>query len=268
MQLLIKIPIYIFIIYFMCTMLLYFFQRSILYRPDTTKPTISKEYQESIRAITIPTKDNLKLLAWYAKAQEDKPTIIYFHGNAGTIKDRVYNLNKFIQKGYGLLLLSYRGYAGNMGNPTEDGLYLDARAGFAYLEKENINLNDIIIFGESLGTGVAVQMALEHPTKMLILQSPYTSMSELAASKYPIFPVKWLLKDKYNSISKLANLQQKIIVFHGKRDIVVPMYFGKGLYDSYKGDKEIFIDSNAGHNNILTPRMSDKIIQEIAKLYN
>lgn len=236
---------------------LYFFQRNILYRPDIIKPELHADYKE----VFLLAKDGIKILSWYAKAAAGKQTIIYFHGNAGTIADRVERLHPFIQAGYGVMLVSYRGYAGNPGVPTEQGLYNDARAGFYYLQQQDISLDNIIIFGESLGTGVAVQMAMEYPTKVLVLLSPYTSIIDIGQARYPIFPVKLLLKDKYNSMAKINNIMQDVILLHGKKDKVIPFEYGRALFDAYQGNKEILVGEEAEHANILTKTMANKIIQ-------
>ncbi len=268
MNILTKIIFYLIIIYIACFFALYLFQRTIMYRPNSVKPIMSDDIKNYFYEVEIQTSDNLSLLAWYAKSSKEYPTIIYFHGNAGDIGDRVDNLQPFVRQGFGLLLLSYRGYGGNQGKPSEDGFYQDARAAVKFLLNTKIvELSQIIFFGESIGTGVAVQMAAEYPTKMLILQSPYTSMAELAKTKYPIFPVEWLLTEHYDSIAKFPKLGQKIIIFHGSKDTVVPAYMSEKLY-SVASNAELLIEPSSDHDDILTGSMAERIIKFINTVFS
>ncbi|NQY41839.1 MAG: alpha/beta hydrolase [Legionellales bacterium] len=236
-----------------------------MYRPDSSKVVIKNDFKKYFSAVSLHTSDNLDLLGWYAKSSKNYPTIVYFHGNAGNISDRAETLLPFVKNGLGLLLLSYRGYAGNSGSPSEKGFYRDARAAIEFLIKD-IKLSQLIIFGESIGTGVAVQMALEYPTSLLILQSPYTSMVELASLKYPIFPTDLLLKDRYNSINKITKLSQKIIILHGTKDDVIPVGMSEILFEVAK-NAELFIEPESNHGNILTNSMINKILGVIRKVF-
>lgn len=246
---LLKSTVYIYILF---GLVIYLIQRNILYRPDANKPQIPARYADTIKTVTITTDDGLQLMSWYTKARSNQPTIIYFHGNAGTIADRLPNLIPFLNLGYGLLLLSYRGYADNPGNPTEQGVYQDARAAFKFLHQQNINNKDIIIFGESLGTGVAIQMANEYPTNYIILQSPYTSITAIAQKRFPLFPIKLMLKDQFKSIDKLTHLTQKLIIIHGLQDNTIPFEHGQKIFEQYPGKKEILLIPTAGHNDVLS----------------
>ena len=263
---LLKILYFIIVLYIIALVYLYNVQREMIYEPDTSKLILTKSYKKYFTAINIDTDDGLKLISWYAKSVGNKPTILYFHGSHGSIIDRIDNLIPFVKYGFGLLMLSYRGYGGNQGEISEEGLYKDARAGIKFLLDKQINLPNIILFGESLGTGVAIQMAVEYPVKLLILQSPYTSIIDLAYIKYPMFPNKWLVKDSFDSFSKIPRITQKTIVIHGLKDQTVPYYMGKKIYTNIKNSR-LFSDINTGHSNILTNDMAQKIIKEILQEY-
>ncbi len=261
MIILMKTITYVVIVYSSCVFLLYMFQRSILYVPDREKPDRRASNVIDMQEVTIETKDGLELLAWFKEPVKGKGTIIYFHGNAGNIGTRGPRMRPFLDSGFGVLLISYRGYGGNLGKPSEQGLYKDARAGFEFLLTKNINVRDIIIFGESLGSGVATQMALEYPTKFLILQSPYTSMVNLGQEKYPIFPVRLFLKDRYDSIDKIRDITQNVLIFHGAQDLVVPFVMGQELYNAASDPKELFIVKEKDHVDIMDRSMASKIMQ-------
>ena len=255
---------FLFVGYLFTAFIFYLAQRVILYRPDISKPNLDAANVSDMQLVNLHTKDGLSLNSWFKEPEQGKHTIIYFHGNAGNIGTRGPSMRPLLDAGLGLLLVEYRGYGGNPGFPTEQGLYFDARAGFSFLKENNIKEKDIIIFGESLGTGVATQMALEYKTKLLILQSPYTSMKEIGGMKFPIFPVGFLLKDRFDSISKIAKITQKLFLFHGEKDIVVPVSLGKKLFAAARGEKEIYLIPEAAHANIMTLHMAKKIISVIS----
>ena len=238
--------------------LLYFFQRNIMYRPDNIKPSLLRANVD-MESIELQVNENLSLMSWYKAPEPTKPMLVYFHGNAGDIESRVPNLRSFLDSGYGLFLLSYRGYGKNPGKPTEQGLYDDARAAMDYVIGQQIPLSKIFIFGESLGTGVAMQMALEYETIGLILQSPYTSLYDIASDQYPIYPTKLLVKDGYDSLSKIDNISQKLLIIHGQLDSVVPIRMGKQLYEKALVKKEIFISKTADHGDILSADMANRV---------
>ena len=129
------------------------------------------------------------------------------------------------------LLFAWRGFSGNKGKPTEQNLYKDARGAIKWLRDKGINEKNIIIYGESLGTGIATEIAQNNNFAGVILESPFTSMTEAAASKYPIFPIRLLLKDKYESNKKIKNIKSPILIMHGKEDRIVPFWMGKKLYE-------------------------------------
>ena len=172
-----------------------------------------------IEEVKITTVDNIELLAWYHKKDIKKyKTILYLHGNAGSLENRIYKINYFNNMNINFLLLAWRGFSGNEGKPTEQGLYQDARSAVKWLINEGAIEENIVIYGESLGTGVATEIAQNRNFVGIILESPFTSMIDLGKKHYPIFPIKLLLKDKYESEKKIKNLKSPILVMHGKKD--------------------------------------------------
>ena len=219
------------IVYLLVTLGLFIYQRSLLYHPVENNYYGDKLTVE-VKKIQIPTQDNIKLLAWYHKKDIKKyKTILYLHGNAGSLENRIHKINHFNDMDINFLLLAWRGFSGNEGKPTEQGLYIDARSAVSWLINEGVKEENIIIYGESLGTGVAAEIAQNKKFAGVILESPFTSMIAAAKSKYPIFPIKLLLKDKYESDRKIKNIKSPILIMHGEIDKIVPFWMGKKMFE-------------------------------------
>ena len=163
------------------------------------------------------------------------------------------------KKGYGIMLLSYRGYGDNPGHPSESGLYHDARAGIHFLKAHDVRSSCIVLFGESLGSGVAVQMASEFHVGAVILQSPYTTLVDVAKKHYPYLPVQWLLKERFQSIKKIHKIETPLFIIHGAQDKVIPVHLGERLYHKAMQPKDMKIYKEAGHNTL--PDVSPAVIQ-------
>lgn len=215
-----------------------------------------------MRVVTLHTSDGLRLKSWYKPAEGGQPTILYLHGNAGHIGYRMPFARQLIAAGFGLLLLEYRGYGGNEGHPTEAGLYEDARAGMRFLESESVSPSKVAVFGESLGTGVATQLALENSFCAVILQSPFTSLTHLARYHYP-----WILIppwDRYDSLERIARMHAPLLIVHGLQDTIVPYEHGKTLYHAAKAPKKMLRFERGGHNTLWSePFFSQKVIDFI-----
>ncbi len=219
------------LIYFTITIVLYFSQRNLLYHPAENNYFGDKIFVE-IEKVKVLTDDNLELLAWYhEKDINNYKTIVYFHGNAGSLENRIHKINHFEKMNINFLLLAWRGFSGNEGKPTEPGLYKDAKGAVTWLKKKGVDEENIIIYGESLGTGVAIEIAQNNNFAGVILESPFTSMVAAAKSKYPIFPIKLLLKDKYENDKKIKNIKSPILIMHGEADNIVPFWMGKKLFE-------------------------------------
>ena len=168
-----------------------------------------------------------------------------FHGNAGPIENRFYKINKLSKYEQNILLISWRGYSGNSGKPNEQGLYSDAEAAIQWLKNQNILPKDIIVYGESLGTAVALEMASKYQFKGIILEAPFTSMIDAAKHHYPYLPVSWMLKDKFLSSFKIKQNFSAIFIIHAKGDEVVPFWMGEKMYEMANEPKmKLFIDEN------------------------
>ena len=220
----------VFLVYLLVTLGLYIFQRNLLYHPAENNYSGDK-LTVNIEKVKITTDDNINLLAWYHKKNiKNYKTILYLHGNAGSLENRIHKINHFNDMNINFLLLAWRGFNGNAGKPTEQGLYQDARSAVKWLINQGIREENIIIYGESLGTGVATEIAQNQNFAGIILESPFTSMVAAGKSKYPIFPIKLLLKDKYESDKKIKNIMSPILVMHGEVDKIVPFWMGEKIF--------------------------------------
>jgi len=220
----------VFLVYLLVTLGLYIFQRNLLYHPAENNYSGDK-LTVNIEKVKITTDDNINLLAWYHRKDiKNYKTILYLHGNAGSLENRIHKINHFNDMNINFLLLAWRGFNGNAGKPTEQGLYQDARSAVKWLINQGAREENIIIYGESLGTGVATEIAQNQNFAGIILESPFTSMVAAGKSKYPIFPIKLLLKDKYESDKKIKNIMFPILVMHGEVDKIVPFWMGEKIF--------------------------------------
>ena len=235
------------IVYLLVTISLYIFQRSLLYHPAENN-YFGDKLTVNIEKVKITTEDDIELLAWYHNKDIKKyKTILYLHGNAGSLENRIHKINHFNDMNINFLLLAWRGFNGNLGKPTEQGLYQDAKSAVKWLMNKGITEENIIIYGESLGTGVATEIAQKKNFAGIILESPFTSMIAAGKSKYPIFPIKLLLKDKYESDKKIKNIMSPILVMHGEADKIVPFWMGEKIFQMANEPKYSYFSKYDDH---------------------
>ncbi len=233
--------------YFPILILSYAFQSKLLYHPMVNN-YFSDKLVVPIEKVRVKSLDDIELLSWYYNKDLKKyKTILFLHGNAGALENRIYKLNHFKNMDINFLIISWRGFNGNKGKPTEKGLYKDARGAVAWLKTKGITEKDIVLYGESLGTGIAIEIAQNKNFAGVILESPYTSMIDLGKDKYPFLPVKLLLRDKYESINKIKNINSPILVMHGKTDNIVPFYMGEKLYKYANKPKYFYFSEYDDH---------------------
>ncbi len=232
------------LVYLATTAYLYFNQRNLVYFPDKTRPAITA----GAEVITVQTSDGLTLEGWYYPPKNPSlPVILHFQGNAGNQAHRAWKAEFFAGQGYGVLLAGYRGYGGNPGSISEEGLYNDGRAYIEFLKTGN---RPIILYGESLGTGIATRMAAEYDIAGLILEAPYSSIVDVAQSIYIFVPVRQLLKDKFQSIQSIGKVKAPKLFIHGERDATIPIRFGRKLFDAAQEPKSFISIDSAGHNDL------------------
>jgi hypothetical protein len=252
----------IIVIYAAALAYLWVTQRSHVFRPGAGPLDLAGSMVAShMREVVVGSADGPTLIAWYAEAKPGRRTIVYFHGNAGTLAGRDERVWPYLQHGYGMLLVGYRGYGGNPGLPTEPGLYEDGRAHLDWLARQGIEGDALVLFGESLGTAIAIQMATERDAAALVLEAPFASILHSARARYPMFAFDWLVKDKFASISKIDRIRMPLLVIHGALDRVTPQRFGRMLYERAPQPKFAVWLPEAGHNDLLQFGMVDAVTQ-------
>ncbi len=220
--------------------------------PDKTSEIPAQNISEYVAEIYLQTCDGETIQTFlFNHADKEKRTlVIYFHGNAGNLYHRIDNAEAIYSMNNNVLLVSYRGYAKSTGKPSEKGIYQDGEAAIKYAKEFlGYSENEIVIFGRSLGTTVAVHNSQNRNFKGVILVTPLTSGKGMAKAMGLGF-IKIIAGNSYNSLEKINNLQSPILIIHGTKDNVVPYNMGKELYESYNGEKEIVTIKNGGHNNL------------------
>ena len=228
---------------------MYFGQRKFLYFPSAVRTAPADAGLPDVAEKIIQTADGEKVIAWYGKAKSGQPTLLYFHGNGGALEVRRERIAKYLARGRGVFMMSYRGYSGSSGSPSEAANVADGKLAYAALIKEGVKAEDIIIYGESLGTSVAAQVAVEKPARGLILDSPFTSIVDRAAEVYPWLPVGLLLSDRYETREHIRNVKVPLFILHGEADMVVPVAMGRALFALANEPKEIVTLPGAGHGD-------------------
>src|SRR5260370_16231528 len=208
---------------------LYFGQRSLLYLPRSTHVSPAAAGLPEAEEIVLDTSDGERVVAWQVPPRPEQPVVIYFHGNAEVVATRVARHRDLIAGGAGLVALSYRGYMGSTGRPTEAGLLRDAEAAYQFAVSR-YPADRIVLWGHSLGSGVAVALAATRPVAKLILEAPFSSTVDVAASMFPIVPVRWLMHDQYHSDQRIGKVKASILILHGERDLIVPIEFVERLF--------------------------------------
>ena len=227
-------------------------QRRLLFTPDTERPDVAHAETPGLREVVLHTADGLDLLGWWLPpARPDAPVLVYFHGNAGTLANRIPRMRFFAALGWGMLMPEYRGYGGNPGAPSEAGFALDAAAGMAFLAREGVPLSRIVAYGESIGTGVAVQVAAGSAVAGLVLESPYTSITDIARARFWFLPVGLLLRDRFDSLARIGTVHVPLLVLQGGQDVVVPPALGQTLFAAASEPKQIWVSPAAGHGNLM-----------------
>ncbi|HEX2405077.1 MAG TPA: alpha/beta hydrolase [Acidimicrobiia bacterium] len=227
------------------------FQRSLIYFPIEEMPSIDTVLPGG-EEVTFPTEDGIVLTAWYLPVPGDnETTVIVFNGNAGNRSHRAPLARALTDQGFAVLLTDYRGYGGNPGSPSEEGLILDAAAALAYLERRpDVDSDRLVFFGESLGASVALRLASDHPPAGLILRSPFTSLAEVGEAHYPLLPVSWMLRDRYENTDLITQSATPLLIILGTADGIVPPEQSRRLYDAASAPrKRIHVIDGADHND-------------------
>lgn len=242
---------------------IFLLQRHLMYHPNRTIQAPDYYGLTGFEEVSITSRDGTALQLWVCEAREGFPTIVYFHGNAGNMGDRSAKFRAFTENGFGVVALGYRGFGKSAGHPHEHGIYDDARAAIDYaLTKRHIPAAKIIYFGESLGSGVAVQMASERPPALLMLEAAYTSVATRSAELFPyVLFARHLVRDKYHSIDKIRAVHAPVLMIHGAKDTTIPLRHGKALFEAAREPKSMIVYPEVQHTDytneqIITPLLN------------
>ncbi len=248
-----------------CVILLIYvvFQRSFIYFPrkGPYDPDVWKF--NGIQLIQLKTADNKNLYSWYRRAKPGSPTLVLFHGNAGSMAERLPMLKSYIQAGWGVLILEYRGYGLNKGDPTEEGLYYDGDAAMRFLARqEDVDSRCIVLYGHSLGSAVATKVASYFHVGGVVLSSSFTSVPDLASYHYWFLPSNFFLIDRFDNSSRISSVRSPILYIHGEDDKISPIFYAKKLYGATKSAKKFISLKGVGHNNL--PDISDYLFKFVS----
>ena len=225
--------------------ILYFAQRSLMYFPETVHTTPAAAGLPEAEEVTLSTSDGERIIAWHVAPRDNKPVVIYVHGNGGALRYRAERFRRLVRNGIGLAAVEYRGYGGSSGRPSEAGLIADGEAAYAFAAAR-YPAQQIVLWGESLGSGVAVTLAAEKPVGRVILEAPFTSAAAVASLHYWYLPVRLLMKDQFRSDEHVGKITAPVLILHGARDSVVPYAMGERLFEATKAPKHIvrFLDGD------------------------
>jgi uncharacterized protein len=221
-------------------------QRRVLYRPArwiADPRECGADFLEAVR-------QQGQLLGWHAPPPAEAPVIVVFHGNCGTLARIAAKIAPWQRFGMGLFAATYRGYEGNGGRPDEAGLYADARAVLDWLAARGVAPERIILYGESLGSGIAAQMAVERPVRGLILEAPYVSMADVAQWHYPWTPARWLVRDRFDTLAKIGKVACPLLILHGERDRTIPVGHSRRLAGAAAAEATLAVFPEAGHTDL------------------
>lgn len=242
----------ILLIYLLICICIYKNQEKMMYHPNKSFHPEFKNIKFPNKTVFLKTGDKLTLKAYYsAPKYEDMPTIIFFQGNTGNPQDHMYKLVPLVEAGFGVLIAGYRGFDKNPGKPTEEGLLLDAMAAVSYVRSQSGEKAKIFYYGLSLGTAVSVKLSTEIEPMGMILEGGFTSIANVGQYKYKWLPVKFIIRDKYDSLTKIKNYKNPVLFLHGKEDKTVPFLMAEQMLNATKSeDKQLISYENGGHTDL------------------
>ncbi len=229
--------------------IIYFAQRSLMYFPDTVHVLPAAAGLPEAEEVPLTASDGVHVAAWHVPPRDGKPVILYFHGNGGALRFRVERFRRLIADGIGLVALEYRGYGGLSGSPNEQGLIADAQAAYRFASTR-YPAQQLVLWGESLGSGVAVALAAEQPVGRVILEAPFTSAVAVGARHYWYLPVSLLMKDQFRTDRRIAKVKAPLMIMHGVHDRVVPYAMGEQLFDLANQPKHFVRFLDGGHEDL------------------
>ena len=224
--------------------------RMFMYFPDPARVPPEAAGLAGVREVEFPAGDGTKLIAWYAPAKDDRPTILYFHGNAANAANRASKIQPMLDDGFGVFYLNNRGYGGSGGSPTEADNVADAVSAYDYVAGLGVPAEQIVAYGESLGSGQAVRLAAQRPVAGVVLEAPLTSTVDVGRSVYFWLPLSLLIADQYNVERHVREVTAPLLILHGARDEVIPVEMGRRIHEAANEPKRIEVLPNGYHNDL------------------
>jgi len=243
------------------------FQRSMIYLPMTGAPASARTLLDRAEDVTFETADGLRLAAWFVRPEgtASGTTILVFHGNAGDRSFRLPLAQALSSAGHAVLLTDYRGYGGNPGRPSEEGLIADARAARTWLvERRGVDPARLVYFGESLGTAVAIRLAAELSPAAIVLRSPFPSLAEVGTRHYPFLPVRLLMRDRFSCSDRIARLTCPVLVLAGEADSIVPLEHSRSLFEAAREPKRLVVIPGVDHNDFAL-LAGERLVSEVLR---
>lgn len=237
------------LIYLFALAYIYFSQSQLLYQAYNKKEQADIP-KLAINDLRIKANDGTLLQIWYLPPQKNMPVFLFFHGQGASLESGKWRYYRLRKNGFGFLALAYRGFSSSEGAPSEKGLFLDGLAAYDFLISQGIKPNDIIIHGHSLGSGVATYVAAKRKARALILEAPFSSALDVAKSRLKEFPVDLLMRDKFENSKYIKDVHTPLLVVHGDKDEVIPIQFGKKLFESANSPKSFILIKNGNHNDL------------------
>ena len=237
--------------------MLRWFEHSQVFHPDRVLTATGAELGRPFEEAWFSTSDGVRLNGWFYPANTDSPrtriAVLFCHGNAGNIGDRLAICRTLLATGVNVLLFDYRGYGRSAGRPSEEGTYLDAQAAHQWLRQKGFAGTDIIAFGESLGGGIASELALREPVDGLVLQSTFCSMTEIGAELFPWLPVRWIGSIKYDTRAKLPRLKIPVLIMHSRTDGLIGFHHAEKNFAA-ANEPKLFVELQGNHNEPVLDR--------------
>jgi fermentation-respiration switch protein FrsA (DUF1100 family) len=235
------------------TLFLMIFEKQLIYYPasgiDVTPKALGLPFEE----VTLEVEPGVKIHGWFIRGSKEPSTttILFSHGNAGNIADRLDRVLSWRDLGADFLLYDYRGFGRSTGSPDEDGTYLDGRAAYDYLVKtRGLDPKRLVLMGESLGCAISIQLALDRPAAGLVLEAPFASIPHMASAIYPFLPVRFFVRTRYDNLEKIPRVTAPLLVVQGTRDEVIPVEQGKMVFDAASSPKQYVAIEGAHHNDV------------------